>query len=130
MPVDPAIGSGARLVDAHEPERPAGELRERLREGAVDEPPGDGPAVEVRLDGVAERHRAVHHGAVGKAERERLAVAVGGRGDLHERARELAVDQPAVVVDQVKATVLADARPLQLDLVDLDEAEALHRRVA
>ena len=104
-------------------------LRQRLREGAVDEAPGDGAAVEIGLDAVAERHRAGLHGAVGKAERERLTITVGGRGDLDERARELPVDQPAVVVDQVKAAVLTNAGQLQLDLVDVDEAEALHRRV-
>ena len=54
---------------------------------------------------------------------------VGGRRDLHQRARELPVDQPAVVVDQVEAAILTNAGSLQLDLVDVDKAESLDRRV-
>ena len=104
-------------------------LRERLREGAVDEAPGDGAAVEIGLDGFAELTGPSCTEPSGNRSESDVAVAVGGRGDLHERARELPVDQPAVVVDQVEAAILANAGRLQLDLVDVHEAEALDRRV-
>jgi hypothetical protein len=77
------------------------------------------PHARVGLDGVDDC------AAVRKAKGERPLGLVPLGGDPDERSEHLAVQQPAVLADQVEPPVLAHAEALEQHLLALREGESL-----
>src|SRR6185437_752214 len=66
--------------------------------------------------------------AVREREREPARLLVPLRKDSHQLGMALAVDEPAVRVDEPEAAVAGHAGPAELDLVGVQQVERLHRR--
>lgn len=86
-------------------------------------------AVEARLDRLPECDLAGDDRVVRKAQCQHTPVAVGLGGDTGERPERLAVEQAAVLPDEMEAAVLPQPCRLQFDRFGMSEPETLDGRV-
>jgi len=115
-------------IAAHDADRPPGERLEGGSPG-TDHDMADGRAVvDDRLDWLAELDVSFDHGAVRKPEPQPRRVGIRVGRDLDEPPQSQAIEQAALVVGQVEAAVLEDARRAQLDGRRVPQPEAPDRR--
>jgi len=115
----------ALVRSLHEPERPPRDGRERLVPGSLDEASRDEASVEARLHRLPRDDIALDDAALGEAKAQPPVVDFGPDGD--QRRRALGGRERARLVDEIEATVAADAGRIELDRVDGDEPEPLDR---
>ena len=109
----PTIDGEARFR-LDQSERTAEPGGERIRPRTFDGVAGDGPVVEVGRDLLAECDAALGDGSVRKVQCKPLGIGVVLRPDLHERSVPQLVEASSVLVDDVKAAVLANAGVLDI----------------
>ena len=135
--VERAVGDQRRGVLLARPARPgrpdevhapAGERLERLGPRAVHEVPEHAPAVHRGDDRLGRADVVLEDRAIRERHAQVRPVGIDVRRHLDQPPGEQPVDQPAGVVDQVEAAVLADALLGQLDLGGVLEGEPLDRR--
>ena len=85
------------------------------------------PAVDVRLDRLAELDRAFDDAAIGEGQAQHRGVAVRPCRDPHHVTGRQLVDEAAAAIDEVEAAVFGDPIGTEQDLVARFEPEAPHR---